>query len=487
MAIVTFDDLKLEGILCMCSVRIIAALLAVTLVAACSVRDDDSANGSVSNAMLSNQLKIQIETATGQSITALRIPDSTEWDLVPQDPNNPVTAKKVKLGQLLYHDTAFSTAGFSSDQSGSWSCATCHHAAAGFKAGIAQGIGEGGVGFGVDGSSRVLSPMFDANSESEHPKNPDIQPFASPTILNTAYQDVMLWNGQFGNSENGIVNSVIPDGILMTPDTPKESNNLGLAGLEIQAIAGQGVHRLDITEDSIILSNDTYSNLYTSAFADSSEEVRVNAGKAIAAFERTVLANKAPFQKWIRGDVHAMSDAELRGGIVFFGKANCSDCHQGPALSSKLGASAEDVFMAVGFADFDSDEDERVHGTVSEADRNGRGGFSGVESDNAKFKVPQLYNLADANVFGHGASFASIREVLHYKNEALAQKGSVQHLLDHRFNPLQLSEVEIDDLEAFLNSGLYDPNLMRYQPSSVPSGSCVVVDPLLITDDFACR
>ena len=34
----------------------------------------------------------------------------------------------------------------------------------------------------------------------------------------------------------------------------------------------------------------------------------------------------------------------------------------------------------------------------------GRGGFTGIDSDMYKFKVPQLYNLKDVNFFGHGCS-----------------------------------------------------------------------------------
>jgi len=435
---------------------------------------------------LSNQLKQTIVNATGQEPTQLLLPDSDALNSIPQDPNNLITEAKVTLGKLLYHDTAFSTAG-KSIQTGTWSCATCHHAAAGFKAGVAQGIGEGGLGFGMNGSERVLSGSFNANAAADDPTKPDLQPLASPSILNSAFQDVMLWNGQFGNSENGIINAGIAADILMTPDTPKASNELGLSGLEIQAIAGQAVHRLNVAGGSIILTNETYSTLYNAVFSGSTDAINVNAGKAIAAYERTVLANKAPFQRWLRGETTAMSDTEIRGGIVFFGKANCAGCHQGPALSSQVGSPAEDMFMAIGFADFDPNTNDQVHGPVTDNDRNGRGGFTGVESDNLKFKIPQLYNLADANVFGHGASFSTVREVLDYKNNAIAQKPGTQQALDHRFVPLQLSNAELADLEAFLTSGLRDPDLMRYQPETVPSGSCVVVVPLMLDDDFPCN
>jgi len=46
-----------------------------------------------------------------------------------------------------------------------------------------------------------------------------------------------------------------------------------------------------------------------------------------------VLANKAPFQQFLRGNYSAMNETEVEGGILFFGKAGGVDCHRGPALA----------------------------------------------------------------------------------------------------------------------------------------------------------
>jgi cytochrome c peroxidase len=70
-----------------------------------------------------------------------------------------------------------------------YSCASCHHVDAGFQSGLKQGIGEGGLGFGVHGEGRIKNAMY---PESEL----DVQPIRTPTTLNVAYQEVMLWNGQ---------------------------------------------------------------------------------------------------------------------------------------------------------------------------------------------------------------------------------------------------------------------------------------------------
>ena len=118
--------------------------------------------------------------------------------------------------------------------------------------------------------------------------------------------------------------------------------------------------------------------------------------------------------------------------------------------------------------------------------RLGRGGLTGREADNYKFKVPQLYNLADINVFGHGGSFTSVREVVEYKNTGVAQNDASTPNLDYRFVPLNLSSTQIDDLLEFLEVSLRDPDLMRYEPTSLPSGLCVINNDSTSRADLGC-
>lgn len=130
-------------------------------------------------------------TSTTNSIAGYLLPDSEDLSAIPQDPNNPLTAEKVALGQLLYHETGIAVNPKYASNAGTYSCASCHHAAGGFQAGKAQGIAEGGMGFGQQGEGRDRNPEFPGDSL-------DVQPIRSPSVLNAAYQEVMLWNGQFG-------------------------------------------------------------------------------------------------------------------------------------------------------------------------------------------------------------------------------------------------------------------------------------------------
>lgn len=403
------------------------------------------------------------------------LPASDDFNNIPQDPLNPLTKAKVDAGKLIFHDPAFATEGVAL-RAKTWSCATCHHARAGFKSGLIQGMGEGGEGFGLKGETRAWHDPETGTQDA------DVQPVTSPTVLNVAYQDVMLWNGALGNASNGIINVGIDPDRLMTEGTPKEANREGLSGIETQAIAGTGVHRI-LGFPPELESTDYYQMLLDAFPEFSRDELNKASTRAIAAFERTILANKAPFQQWLRGDESAMSAKEISGAEVFFGEGGCVACHQGPALSSPVGATEDQVFFAVGFSDLDVNE---VIGEIADGVRLGRGGLTGNSADNYKFKVPQLYNLVDISVFGHGGSFSSVREVVEYKNNGVAQNDASITNLDYRFVPLNLSSTQIDDLVEFLEVSLRDPDLMRYEPQSLPSGLCVINNDTTSRADLGC-
>ena len=420
--------------------------------------------------------EIMDRTSPTGSYEGYILPESDDFLNIPQDPSNPITAEKVELGKLIYHETGI-TDGEIDGMEDTFSCASCHNAQNGFKSGIRQGIGEGGSGF----DHRVVA-------EGVNPEDVDVQPVTSPTVLNTAYQEVMLWNGQFGNVIGGIVNIGIDPERHFTEGTPKEANLRSLAGLETQAVAGLGVHRMGIVaEGSILSTNEKYQMMFEAAYGTSQPHDMLEAAAfAIAAYERTILANQAPFQDFLRGDEEALSLEEVEGAKVFFGKGNCAGCHNGPALSSPVGSLAQEMFMTLGFHDLDMWEDEII-GEVDEPTKKGRGGFTGDEMDEYAFKVPPLYNLKDTDVFGHGASFASVEEVVRYKVKAVPQHPEVEVTdLDYRFTPLDLTEEEIGNLVLFLENSLHDPDLMRYVPESLPSGNCVTNNDEQSRKDLGC-
>ncbi|MCD9611571.1 cytochrome-c peroxidase [Tenacibaculum maritimum] len=382
------------------------------------------------------------------------LPKSNEYSKIPQDPRNPITKAKVNLGKMLFHETGLGQKPKKEEGRGTYSCASCHHAKGGFQATLRQGIGDGGIGFGLTGESRTKS----ANYTNELV---DVQPIKSPSALNGAYQKVTLWNGQFGaTGMNANTQSQWIDG------TPKETNKLGYEGLETQAIAGLKVHRLLVNKP--LMDALGYTPFFDKAFPDIEESKRYSfeiAGLAIAAYERTILANEAPFQKWLRGDVNSMSEKEKKGAVLFFEKAKCYECHNGSALNSMS-------FMALGMKDLMG---VGILGKpVDEATKKGRGGFTKNAEDDYKFKVPQLYSIVYNGFYGHGSSFSSVKEVIEYKNKAVKENIEVpDNKLDAKFKPLNLSEEEIDLLTLFIEKSLNDSDLDRYVPERVLSNNCI--------------
>ncbi|MBT8257415.1 MAG: cytochrome-c peroxidase [Bacteroidia bacterium] len=437
-------------------------LLIATLVVFNSCASDDNYQPQTPQ----TELEIRIIELFG-SKTSLILPLESNFSAIPSDPNNPITQAKVDLGRFLFHETGLAKNPKMEEGMHMYSCASCHHVDAGFQSGIRQGIGEGGLGFGINGEGRHKDPQYSD-------EDLDVQPIRTPSALNVAYQDVMLWNGQFGatGTNEGTEAS-------WTVGTPKENNNFGFQGVETQVIAGIDVHRLMIDAEEIIAS--PYKAMFDAAFPNDPPEERytkVNAALAVAAYERTLLANQSPFQHWLKGDRSAMSDDEIEGALVFFNEGKCYSCHSGPGLNSM-------TFHALGMNDLTG---VSINTVVDLATKKGRGGFTGNPEDDYKFKTPQLYNLKDVNFYGHGASFESLREVVEYKNNALHENLEVpSNKLSPLFTPLNLNEGQIDKLVLFLENALYDPNLYRYVPEELPTGSCFPNADYMSVEELGCE
>jgi cytochrome c peroxidase len=181
----------------------------------------------------------------------------------------------------------------------------------------------------------------------------------------------------------------------------------------------------------------------------------------------------------VRGEREAMSDQEKAGAMVFFTKAGCYRCHKGASLSSN-------EFHALGVRDL---WESGAFATGPEDIRNfGRGGFTGLEEDRYKFKVPQLYNMKNSPFYFHGSSRHSLRSVVEYFNEGVPENDRVPTAqISPIFHPLNLTEQEISDLVQFLEHGLYDPNLERFVPEEVLSGNCFPNNDPLSQEQLGCN
>lgn len=149
---------------------------------------------------------------------------------------------------------------------------------------------------------------------------------------------------------------------------------------------------------------------------------------AIAAFERTLLSYNSPFDRYQAGDDKAMSEAALRGLELFFSeKGDCFHCHVGP--------------------DFTDDEPRNTALYTVYKDI-GLARATGKDEDVGKFKTPTLRNVALTAPYMHDGSIKTLRDAVQHYN----QGGQPNLNADALIRPLGLTDAEVDDLVAFLQS-----------------------------------
>ena len=409
-----------------------------------------------------------VRASKTSSIDHFILPDADDFAGIPQDPRNPLNQEKVELGKMLFFETGIALSPTKEAGKNTYSCASCHVPSAGFRPGSPQGIADGGIGFGYNGENRTkLAAYRDFEM--------DVQGVRPLSVLNVAFVENTTWNGRFGSTG---VNIGTEDRWDLDPDL--HLNKEGFAALETQNIEGLEVHRMEITEE--VLDDYGYRAHFDAAFGDVEESERYSkksASFAISAYLRTLLSNQAPFQEYLKGNKDAMTEQEKKGALVFFSDAKCYHCHK----EKNLGANE---FYALGVDDLY--KTGVAFNTSAEDKRNlGRGEYSGDPLDNHKFKIPQLYNLADAPFYFHGSSKYTLKEVVNYFNDGIPENEAVpSEQIARQFKPLDLTPQQVEDLTVFLETGLRDPNLNRYVPEAVLSGNCFPNNDLFSKIELGC-
>ena len=384
-----------------------------------------------------------------------------------QDPHNPITREKVKLGKFIFFETGLAQDAIDSTCYETYSCSSCHIPESGFLPGRMQGIADGAHGFGFQGSVREKLNSYDE-------EDLDAQGIRPLSVLNVAYMTNTLWSGLFGADHVNEGTEELWTGPLA------EVNHEDFTGLESQNIEGVKLHRMSINDH--VLDDFGYRELFDAAFPDVPLEDRYSdetLSFALGAYLRTLLTTRAPFQQWLKGDKEAMTDSQKKGALLFFGKARCYKCHNSAALSGM-------TFHALGTKDLY----ERGGLNTSETDaRNlGRGLFTNNPDDAYKFKVPQLYNLRDYKTYFHGSSKESLEEVLDFKIQAKSENSAVSDAdLSPLFQPIDLTSEERSNLLEFLKEGLYDKDYSRFVPSELPSGLCFPNNDARSRTDLGCQ
>ena len=196
-----------------------------------------------------------------------------------------------------------------------------------------------------------------------------------------------------------------------------------------------------------------YPALFRKAFG-SRTITEDNTLKALAQFERTLISANSRYDQFRRGNRTALSSFEQQGLVLFtthpngtLRGGNCGDCHSGDLQTNH-------AFSNNGLDARPSDP--------------GLGALTGQATDNGKFRVPSLRNIALTAPYMHDGRFTTLDQVVDHYNEHLALNSpNIDPLLLNTTNDprqqsftLDLTVTEKAQIVAFLRT-LTDSTFIR--------------------------
>jgi cytochrome c peroxidase len=310
---------------------------------------------------------------------------------VPVPEDNPLSAAKVALGQKLFTDKRLSG-------DSSFSCQDCHQPDHGFAVPVA------------------LGPAYPTQSERRN----------SPSLVNVAYNRPLIWDGRAPNLDKQALGPV--KNILHM------NNNIDLL-----------VEQLKMEPD--------YRKAFAGAFGDpdiSAERIAF----ALASYERTLVFDDSPLDRYMDGEREALDAAPQRGLGLFFGKAHCIQCHHGPNLT-------DNQFYNLGVPAITVNNSPKILAAIRfDAQRMGLDGWAELQSDpgrelvskkpadRGKFRTMGLRNIASSAPYMHNGALETLEAVVAFYNRGGGDDPNKTPLL----KPLGLSDEEQADLVAFLHA-----------------------------------
>jgi cytochrome c peroxidase len=312
--------------------------------------------------------------------------------------DNPLTAERVALGRKLYFDKRLSA-------DGTVSCATCHDVTRGFtdQQPVSEGIGK----------------QFGKRN--------------APTTLNNALLQTLFWDGRSPSLDHQARQPILNPIEMGMPD-------------EATALKA-------ISDDA------EYQAAFQKAFGRKMNYEDL--GRAIGAFERTLVFLDSPFRKFLAGDAKAISAQAQAGWDLFNGKGRCMTCHP-MSPSNPLGTDnrfhnigvaarhqdfeslAQRALKALGADGSEQKLDELAVGT--DLGELGRFMVTRNRADIGSFRTPLILNIGITPPYMHDGSLATLWDVMDHYNKG----GEANLFLDGGIEPLALTEEEIDQLVAFL-------------------------------------
>jgi cytochrome c peroxidase len=313
--------------------------------------------------------------------------------------DNALNDARAALGRALYFDTRLS-------RDGSVACATCHDVSRGFS-------DRRPTAEGVDGKLGRRN---------------------SPSTLNAWLLQTQFWDGRA---------PLLEDQARLPITNPIEMGQPD----EAAAVAA-------------ISKDEKYQQAFQAAYG---RPVNMDdIARALASFERTLVFLDAPFDRFVAGDVAAISDDAKRGWALFQGKGRCGSCHQ---FNSANPLGTNNKFHNIGVSarhqDFEAlalralKEIEAAGASTEVKDRLaletdlselGRFVVTLQRTDIGAFRTSQLRNIGMTAPYMHDGSLTTLWDVIDHYNKG----GEANPYLDGGIEPLTLTEPEVDQLVAFL-------------------------------------
>jgi cytochrome c peroxidase len=340
--------------------------------------------------------------------------------------DNPTTADKVALGRLLFWDPILSGPK-------DVACATCHHPDFGYAENLDISIGVNGIGLG---SSRRFA---DGNTIPFVKRN-------SQTVLNAAFNG-MDASGRCEPAAAPMFWDVRARGLEAQALEPLEA---------LEEMRGPAYPAEEAIDEVVarLAAIGEYRDRFARAFGGPSPVTAANLARAIAAFERTLVAANSAFDRYMRGDRTAMTPLQIRG-MDRFARIGCANCHSGPMFSDYQ-------THVLGVPD---------NSKLADSDAGVAGAYA--------FRTPSLRNVALTAPYMHSGVFRSLDDVIEFYDDVQGRgrrggRNAVRNAnvgredLDPLLRRLNLGGGR-RDLVAFLEA-LTDTSFDRTIPDAVPSG-----------------
>ena len=267
---------------------------------------------------------------------------------LPAPADNPFSEAKAKLGKALFFDTRLSSDSVRA-------CASCHDHERGFTDGLKRAAAR-------DGKTELAN---------------------SPSLLNLAWSKQLFWDGRAKSLEDQAWQPI--------------ENRQEMAG-EWPTIVGE------------LSTDNDMAKLFRAAFGVDAVISKATVTQALATYVRTLVSPAGRFDRFIDGDVQALSVSERAGFLLFVGKGGCAGCHWGWRFT-----------------------DDRMH-------------LTGI--GDVPIKTPGLRQVSNTAPYMHDGSKTTLKDVITHYTSFTGDRTLSANLV----RPLSLNSQEIRDLIAFLKA-----------------------------------